>query len=249
VASFLHEHPIGLFGVEISFGDLNDAGEASEFFNQAFQAFMNSTLNSQNTAIGRAPDPEQLQALKRRKLNESDEEMQSFLCCICQDEENNSKDCLVKLPCTHEFHNECILTYFKDKHLCPICRFPLRTVDAEYNRLYVDKVVETYEKAKQEQQERLAKEAEEKQQQSLKDKRLACCAMQVRNNRDDCYLLYEYPDADKQVRVQNCWCVFHKECLLSGTLIARGPKLNPNLVNQSQPVTCPYCNTAGHVQL
>lgn len=248
VASFLHDHPIGLFGVDITIGDLNDANETSEFFNQAFRAFLNSTLNSQNTTVAHVPDPEQLQSLKRRKLNPRGEEMQSFLCCICQDEDNNSKEWIVELPCNHEFHSTCVLTHFKDKHTCPVCRYPLRTADPEYNRQYVDKAVQTYEKAKQEQRERLAKEAEEKQAKEIQQERLARCAMQVRNNQDDCYLLYDYPDADKQVRIQKCGCLFHKECLLSGTSIAKGPKLDPNLVNELQAVTCPYCSTTGQVQ-
>jgi hypothetical protein len=43
-------------------------------------------------------------------------------CCICLEKMENNK---YKIPeCKHEFHNECLLTYFRVSHntSCPLCR-------------------------------------------------------------------------------------------------------------------------------
>lgn len=42
-------------------------------------------------------------------------------CSICL-ETCSTRDCLVKLPCQHTFHEDCILEWFRQKSICPICR-------------------------------------------------------------------------------------------------------------------------------
>jgi hypothetical protein len=39
-------------------------------------------------------------------------------CAICSDDIKDS----VELECSHEFCRECIMEWFKQKHVCPICR-------------------------------------------------------------------------------------------------------------------------------
>ena len=41
-------------------------------------------------------------------------------CPICY--ENNKDKKWAELPCSHKFHNECILEWLKIKNLCPFCR-------------------------------------------------------------------------------------------------------------------------------
>ncbi|XP_050223454.1 RING-H2 finger protein ATL63-like [Mercurialis annua] len=44
-------------------------------------------------------------------------------CCICFEEfEIHGKE-IKSLPCTHMFHEDCIVEWLKKSHLCPLCRF------------------------------------------------------------------------------------------------------------------------------
>ncbi|KAF3783609.1 E3 ubiquitin-ligase hrd-like protein 1 [Nymphaea thermarum] len=47
-------------------------------------------------------------------------------CVVCQDEVGRG-DCLVRMPCSHEFHEGCILAWLRGA--CPVCRHELPTED------------------------------------------------------------------------------------------------------------------------
>eukprot|EP01052_Picozoa_sp_SAG31_P000442 SAG31_NODE_13_length_37961_cov_21.751307_21_plen_732_part_00 len=49
-------------------------------------------------------------------------------CPICL-EEYAAADWIKMLPCQHKFHEDCILRWFKDHHICPMCRFDCRAHD------------------------------------------------------------------------------------------------------------------------
>jgi len=55
-------------------------------------------------------------------------------CCICL-EPNRLKDRVVRLPCAHIFHQECISDWLSRHCTCPVCRYELETEDQEYERL------------------------------------------------------------------------------------------------------------------
>ena len=46
----------------------------------------------------------------------------SLLAQICL-EEYTPNDWVKMLPCQHKFHEDCILRWFKDHVICPMCRF------------------------------------------------------------------------------------------------------------------------------
>ncbi|KAL9319565.1 hypothetical protein ACSQ67_011404 [Phaseolus vulgaris] len=49
-------------------------------------------------------------------------------CCICLEELNINCECY-RMPCHHEFHLHCILTWLKTSRVCPLCRYSLPTLD------------------------------------------------------------------------------------------------------------------------
>ncbi|KAJ4981720.1 hypothetical protein NE237_032557 [Protea cynaroides] len=51
-------------------------------------------------------------------------EEESSTCMICMDEFVKGVE-IVKLPCKHFFHGECIFQWFDKKNSCPLCRFAL----------------------------------------------------------------------------------------------------------------------------
>ncbi|XP_031489646.1 E3 ubiquitin-protein ligase CIP8-like [Nymphaea colorata] len=67
-------------------------------------------------------------ALERRKVEGQEENAQINSCVVCQDGVSNG-DSVAKMPCSHEFHEDCISTWLKRAHSCPLCRLELPTDD------------------------------------------------------------------------------------------------------------------------
>ncbi|RCV05095.1 hypothetical protein SEVIR_1G053900v4 [Setaria viridis] len=61
------------------------------------------------------------------------EEEASHGCAVCKDVIAAGLSVL-KLPCKHYFHAECIRPWLAIRNTCPVCRFELPTGDAEYDR-------------------------------------------------------------------------------------------------------------------
>ncbi|KAK7333793.1 hypothetical protein VNO80_30573 [Phaseolus coccineus] len=61
--------------------------------------------------------------LKKRTVMEGSDN-----CCICLEDLNINCECYT-MPCHHEFHLHCILTWLKTSPVCPLCRYPLPTLE------------------------------------------------------------------------------------------------------------------------
>lgn len=55
------------------------------------------------------------------------DEKKADSCCICLVEYKDSDERL-KTPCCHEFHADCLRTWFRQKQTCPLCRRDIKDV-------------------------------------------------------------------------------------------------------------------------
>ena len=64
--------------------------------------------------------------------DDDDEEKEKYLvreeetCMVCL-EEYGAGSCASRMPCSHVFHDECIITWLRQSHYCPLCRFEMPT--------------------------------------------------------------------------------------------------------------------------
>jgi len=78
---------------------------------------------------------EVLEKMEDQNLNEDEllelKKTNSVDCSVCKDEFNLESK-LVKLPCKHYFHGECVKPWLEQRNSCPICRYELPTDDSDY---------------------------------------------------------------------------------------------------------------------
>jgi len=52
-------------------------------------------------------------------------------CLVCQ-ENFQENEVVLKLPCHHDFHKDCVMTWLEQHCTCPTCRYELPVDDKEY---------------------------------------------------------------------------------------------------------------------
>ncbi|XP_042478855.1 RING finger protein mug145-like [Macadamia integrifolia] len=69
-----------------------------------------------------------IEALEIKKFDDTEDPSSSAIetCMICMDEYVKGVD-IARMPCSHFFHSECIVTWLEHKNSCPLCRFELPT--------------------------------------------------------------------------------------------------------------------------
>ncbi|MBA0746043.1 hypothetical protein Gogos_008591, partial [Gossypium gossypioides] len=70
-------------------------------------------------------EQDRLPLKKRRRLREGLNSTNKE-CAICLDEFSEGDE-VASMPCTHVFHDGCIIKWLKTNHLCPLCRFQMPT--------------------------------------------------------------------------------------------------------------------------
>ncbi|KAJ4981782.1 hypothetical protein NE237_032619 [Protea cynaroides] len=86
-----------------------------------------------NGGFSRVPASQfSIQALEINKFDDltTEDQEQSSTCMICVDKFVKGVE-IVRLPCTHFFHGECIFKWLENKNSCPLCRFALPAEESD----------------------------------------------------------------------------------------------------------------------
>jgi hypothetical protein len=67
------------------------------------------------------------------ELTEEELKKKDVVCAVCKDEVTVEEK-VRKLPCSHCYHEDCILPWLSIRNTCPVCRFELPTDDADYEQ-------------------------------------------------------------------------------------------------------------------
>jgi len=103
-------------------GDFANDAQMQNILNQLFMQHQNQ---------GPPPASENaVSKLPRIKITFSQTDLKMD-CSVCQCEFELDEE-VVKLPCDHLFHSDCILPWFKMNNSCPVCRFELPTDNEAY---------------------------------------------------------------------------------------------------------------------
>ncbi|CAH9093269.1 unnamed protein product [Cuscuta europaea] len=89
-----------------------------------------------------------IDSLERVCFGEDEEEEQDyggggkFQCSVCMEDEDLRWACrekgVLKMPCSHLFHGDCIIPWLNNSHYCPLCRFemPVQNIYYTHNLQY-----------------------------------------------------------------------------------------------------------------
>lgn len=133
-------HPI--FDILSQISNMNEENH----FNNILSYLIANDPNKYGNPPASKEEVEKLQKMTVNKDNLSEiKKISSDNCCpVCKDEFQENEE-LIKLPCCHLFHNECIMPWLKERNSCPTCRFELKTDDNDYEERKKEKKNQTQE--------------------------------------------------------------------------------------------------------
>eukprot|EP00897_Mesotaenium_endlicherianum_P001235 jgi/Mesen1/1139/ME001236S00031 len=99
---------------------------------QGFDALLNDLAVNDNSVQGAPPASRAaVEGLPSVAVAEAEVESGHSQCSVCKDA-GAAGDCMLRLPCSHLYHAECIRPWLAARNSCPLCRFELPTDDADY---------------------------------------------------------------------------------------------------------------------
>ena len=129
----------------VPFSNLFDNVNMSDFANQSFQQYQQDQINkkapTKKNALESLPTYK-LSPLRKQIMTQCGEHCdQSCAVCICDFEECDE---LIRLPCGHVFHKDCVSTWLNEHNTCPTCRYELPTEDIEKESIRLKKMKERF---------------------------------------------------------------------------------------------------------
>ena len=115
----------GLFGGLFSAFNpfFNFFGGAGRNTNEEYERLVEEFLRNDPNQYGPAPASEEsINRLKEEEFNPNEGEK---ACPICQDDFKEGEKVL-RLPCKHDYHRECVTKWLHMHNSCPTCRAPLK---------------------------------------------------------------------------------------------------------------------------
>lgn len=107
---------------------------AAENYEDDFEQIINQIMQNDPNKYGNPPaSKKSVEALEKYTIDEN--KLKSFgeenTCSVCKDEFEIGSTCL-SMPCKHNFHEDCLLPWLKERNSCPVCRYELPTDDEDF---------------------------------------------------------------------------------------------------------------------
>lgn len=98
-----------------------------------FDNILDFLLRNDTNVYGSPPAAESsINELQRIKYSNTDTG-NLHECTVCKDDLVIDEE-VIKMPCNHLFHPDCLLTWLKMHNSCPTCRYELPTNNQDYER-------------------------------------------------------------------------------------------------------------------
>lgn len=127
--AMLHHHLMSVFGTPGfvlatpgAHGAMGGQFGDYVFNNEALDQIITQLMDSNSHRPVPAPE-ETINALPRAKVA-AGSELVNKQCAVCTDNFEVSQE-VITLPCTHPYHDECILPWIRTNGTCPVCRHAL----------------------------------------------------------------------------------------------------------------------------
>ncbi|PKA56585.1 E3 ubiquitin-protein ligase RING1 [Apostasia shenzhenica] len=115
---------------------ISDFGDDSEdFVNPLYEEFPIGQVADHDSMTRACPPAAKMvvENLPSIMLTLEDLADNATLCAVCKDAFSVGEKAK-QLPCSHWYHQDCILPWFGIRNTCPVCRYELPTDDPEYER-------------------------------------------------------------------------------------------------------------------
>eukprot|EP01004_Peranema_trichophorum_P006032 NODE_4872_length_1101_cov_42.695297_g4326_i0.p1 GENE.NODE_4872_length_1101_cov_42.695297_g4326_i0~~NODE_4872_length_1101_cov_42.695297_g4326_i0.p1 ORF type:complete len:235 (+),score=42.87 NODE_4872_length_1101_cov_42.695297_g4326_i0:106-810(+) len=127
ITRIIHISPI----IEGGRGDLLSQLHGQGDFDQGFNNLLAQIMERYSGPYGAPPaTPEAVESLPMINISQKDVD-EKEACSVCKDEYELNESVL-KMPCGHLFHKDCIMPWFDQHNSCPTCRYELPTDDPDY---------------------------------------------------------------------------------------------------------------------